>query len=163
MNTAAAWLDDSVPALWQAIVRRAMRDIGIVEMPPGSNRSPTIDEYVGAVGSPAGSRWCAASVAAWWRDCGADVPSVDAGSCNAWMTWAHRQQLWGDTPAPGNAVVYGHDGLAIHIGVIVRVSPVLLSVEANTSIDGGFDAGGIGVTLKRVTTARVLGYIVPRE
>jgi len=43
MTAIAAWLDNSVPELEQSIVRRAMRDIGIVEMPPGSNRSPTID------------------------------------------------------------------------------------------------------------------------
>lgn len=163
MSVAAAWLDDSVSELAQAIVRRAMRDVGIVEMPPGSNRSPAIDEYVGAVGSPAGSRWCAAALAAWWRDCGADVPVVDGGSCNAWMTWAARQKIWNSEPAPGRAVVYGRNGVAVHIGVIVRVSPVLLSVEGNTSLAGGLDADGIAVTLKRVATSRVLGYITPRE
>lgn len=79
-----------------------------------------------------------------------------------WMEWAKRQKLWGDSPSPGCAVVYGHDGVATHIGVVARVSPMLLSVEANTSIAGVFDTDGIGVTLKRVTTERVLGYIAPR-
>ena len=73
MSEIAEWLDDTVPALDQAIVRRAMCDIGIVEMPPGSNRSPRIDEYVAAVGSPVGSRWCAAAVAAWRRGGGSAV------------------------------------------------------------------------------------------
>lgn len=161
MMQSAAWLDAAVPAMRQAIVRRAMCDIGIVEMPPGSNRSPRIDEYVAAVGSPYGSRWCAAAVAAWWRDCGADVPPVDGGSCNAWMAWARRTRTWSVVPREGSAVVYGSNGIAVHIGVIVRLTPQLLSVEGNTSIAGGFDAEGIAVVLKRVSPSRVLGYIEP--
>lgn len=161
MSTLAAWLDNSVSALEQAIVRRAMCDIGIVEMPPGSNRSQRIDEYVRAVGSPVGSRWCAAALAAWWRECGATVPPTDGGSCNRWMTWSKQRGAWTAMPRPGSAVVYGSNGVAVHVGVIVRAEPVLLSVEANTSIAGGLVVNGIAVALKQVGTSRVLGYIVP--
>jgi hypothetical protein len=161
MSELADWLDDATPAMQQAIVRRALCDVGIVEMPPGSNRSPRIDGYVAAVGSPAGSRWCAAAVAAWWRECGAAVPSVDGGSCNGWMAWAKRRNAWSSQVRVGSAVVYGSRGIAVHIGVIVRVSPVLLSVEGNTSIAGDLDADGIAVALKRVVVSRVLGYVGP--
>lgn len=162
MSEIAEWLDDTVPALDQAIVRRAMCDIGIVEMPPGSNRSPRIDEYVAAVGSPVGSRWCAAAVAAWWRECGAEVPPLNAGSCNAWMAWSKRRNTWSDDPRVASAVVYGTDNNAAHIGVVVRTEPVSLSVEGNTSIAVDFDTNGIAVTLKQVARSRVLGYIAPR-
>ncbi len=159
----AAWLDATVPALEQAIVRRAMCDIGILEIPPGSNRSPRIDEYVTAVGSPPGSRWCAAALAAWWRESGAAVPRAEGGSCNAWVAWSRRNGTWHGAPVPGHAVVYGRDGVAVHIGVVVRVAPLLLSVEGNTSIAGNFDPNGVAVALKEVTAARVLGYIAPRS
>jgi hypothetical protein len=159
----AEWLGDDVPQLECAIVRRAMCDIGIVEMPLGSNRSPRIDEYVAAVGSPVGSRWCAAAVAAWWRECGASVPAADGGSCNAWMEWSKRLGIWADKPRVGSAVVYGSEGDAVHVGVIVRIEPELLSVEGNTSIAGGFDTNGVAVALKRVMSARVLGYIEPTQ
>jgi hypothetical protein len=162
MSQLADWLDETIPAMEQAIVRRAMRDIGMVEMPPGSNRSPRIDEYVAAVRSLVGSRWCAAALAAWWRESDAAIPVADGGSCNAWMTWAIRQKIWSNDPLPGSAVVYGRNGAAAHIGVIVRISPVLLSVEANTSIAGELDVNGIAVTLKRVASVRVLGYVTPR-
>jgi hypothetical protein len=161
VNTMAAWLDDTVGVMEQAIVRRAMCDIGIVEMPPGSNRSPRIDEYVAAVGSPLGSRWCAAALAAWWRESGATVPGAGGGSCNAWMAWSKRRETWSNAPRCGSAVVYGSKGMADHIGVIVRIEPVLLSVEANTSIAGGFDPNGIAVALKQAPVSRVLGYIAP--
>lgn len=54
----------------------------------------------------------------------------------------------------------GHDRAG---GMVVRVDPLLLSVEANTSIAGGFSAMGVAVTLKQVSEARVLGYIKPEE
>jgi hypothetical protein len=158
----AEWLSDDVPELERAIVRRAMCDIGIVEMPPGSNRSPRIDEYVAAVGSPVGSRWCAAAVAAWWRECGAGVPAANGGSCDAWMRWSKGSDAWTDNPRGGSAVVYGRNGIAVHIGVVVRTEPELLSVEGNTSIAGNFDPNGVAVTLKEIALSRVLGYILPR-
>ncbi|MEO7043229.1 MAG: hypothetical protein ABI035_13285 [Gemmatimonadaceae bacterium] len=163
MTALAAWLDDTASALESAIVRRAMCDIGIVEMPPGSNRSERIDEYVGAVGSPPASRWCAAALAAWWRECGAMTPTHDAGSCNSWLAWAIQRKMLNQEPRPGRAVIYGSGGSASHIGVIVRVTPLLLSVEANTSVGGDFDPDGVAVALKQVSTTRVLGYIQPEE
>ena len=162
MSEIADWLDDAVPALEQAIVRRARCDIGIVEMPPGTNRSPRIDEYVAAVGSPVGSRWCAAAVAAWWRESGAQVPPLDAGSCNAWMRWSERSGTWTNNPQAGSAVIYGKSGIAVHIGVVVRTEPELLSVEGNTSITGNPEVNGIAVALKQIARSRVLGYITPR-
>lgn len=92
-RTLAPWLDATTPDLEQRIVRRALCDVGIVEMPPGSNRSPRIDEYVAAVGSPIGSRWCAAALAAWWRKSGATTPDQDAGSCDVWVSWARKHSL----------------------------------------------------------------------
>jgi len=161
MIQSAAWLDGAVPALAQAIVRRAMCDIGIVEMPPGSNRSRRIDEYVAAVGSPPGSRWCAAAVAAWWRDCGAQIPPANAGSCNSWVAWSRQLKSWSSIPVAGSAVVYGSNGIATHIGVVVRVTPRLLSVEGNTSLAGNSNPDGIAVAIKQVAASRVLGYIKP--
>lgn len=157
----AAWLGSSVDSLRQRIVRRALLDVGIVEMPPGSNRSPRIDTYVTAVGSPLGSRWCAAAIAAWWRDAGATVPPRDAGSCDAWQAWAVETARWRAAPEPGCAVLFGVATTAVHIGVIVRVAPLVLSVEGNTSV-GAFDVNGVAVALKQVSAERVLGYVAPR-
>lgn len=159
--SSAAWLDASVGELAQRVVRRALLDVGMLEMPPGSNRSPRIDMYVAAVGSPLGSRWCAAAVAAWWRDAGSQSPAHDAGSCDAWHAWALANALWRTAPEPGYAVLFGSGTKAVHIGVVVRVSPLVLSVEGNTS-PGGFDANGVAVALKQVNQHTVLGYIAPR-
>jgi hypothetical protein len=156
----AAWAPASTPALNLAIAKRALLDIGICEMPPGSNRSGRIDEYAVAVGCPVGSFWCAAALSAWWREAGAEIPPREAASCDAWMRWARETGRWTDAPAIGRAVVYGIPGDASHIGVVVRTEPLLLSVEGNTSIDA-FSRNGVAVDLKQVNRPRVLGYVSP--
>lgn len=156
----AAWAPSDTPALNLAIAKRALLDIGICEIPPGSNRSGRIDEYVRAVGSPIGSYWCAAALAAWWREAGAEIPGSLAGSCDAWLAWARETRRWSPVPAIGRAVLYGSPADAVHIGVVVRVDPLLLSVEGNTSIDGT-SRNGVAVDLKLVNTPRVIGYVSP--
>lgn len=160
IRSLAAWAPTSTPSLHLAIAKRALTDVGICETPPGSNRSGRIDEYVAAVGSPMASYWCAAAVAAWYREAGAATPPSLGGSCDAWMRWANDLGRWVSAPAIGRAVVYGTPGDASHIGVVVRVQPLLLSVEGNTTLEG-FGRNGVAVDLKLVQTDRVLGYIDP--
>lgn len=156
----APWLPNDTPALNALIVRRALLDIGICEMPPGSNRSQRIDEYNIHAKAPIGSFWCASAVRAWWAESGASVPPTGAASCDVWMEWAKKTKRWSKEPVEGAAVVYGAITDANHIGVVVRVNPLLLSVEGNTSL-GGFSRNGVAVDLKQVDTSRVVGYVYP--
>lgn len=159
----AAWLPANTPVVHRTIVLRALRDVGLLELPPGSNRSPTIDTYVTAVGSPIGSYWCAAAVAAWWRDAGATLPPQAAGATRTWLAWAKLTHRWTPTPLPGRAILYGTDGIPDHIGVVIRIDPLILTVEGNTSFSQ-YDRNGIGVDCHELTpelVPRVLGYIDP--
>jgi len=160
-RTLCPWLEAGVEALHAAVARRAAKDVGICEVPPGSNRSGRIDQYNAAVGAPVGSYWCASAVSAWFREAGAMTPPMGAASCDRWMTWAKAQGLWRSEPAIGRAVVYGKPGDASHIGVVVRTAPHLLSMEGNTTLDG-YSRNGEVVTLKYVRVVRVLGYIEPK-
>jgi hypothetical protein len=156
----APWLTATLPALNAAIVRRALLDVGICEMPPGSNRSGRIDEYNLSARTGLGSYWCASAVRAWWSESGAQVPNTGAASCDVWMEWAKKTKRWSQKPIEGAAVVYGKPEDANHIGVVVRISPLLLSVEGNTSL-GGFDRNGVAIDLKQVNEQRLLGFIHP--
>jgi len=162
IRSLAPWAPASTRPIALAVAKRALLDIGICEIPPGSNRSGRIDEYVKAVGAPLASFWCAAAVAAWFREAGAKLPPSSAGSCDVWMGWAKLTGLWQRTPEIGSAVVYGKPTDASHIGVIVRVEPLLLSVEGNTSLEG-YSRNGVAVDLKLVNQARVLGYVRAQE
>jgi hypothetical protein len=155
-----AWAPTGLPPLNLAIAKRALLDVGICEMPPGSNRSGRIDEYLTAVRSRVGEPWCAAAVAAWWREAGAETPSREAASCDAWMEWAKETSRWAAEPVIGAAVLYGTLADASHIGVVVRTSPLLLSVEGNTALMG-YSREGVAVDLKQVARDRVVGYVYP--
>lgn len=162
MMRPGSWIPPTSSALGTAIARRALLDVGICEDPPRSNRSPEIDAYLQRAGVALGLPWCAAAVAAWFRECGAQTPAVGAASTDAWMGWARAHGLWADKPSIGAAVVYGKDGDAEHIGVVVRLQPILLTVEGNTSLDAGNVREGIAVDLRnRQGSTWILGYVRP--
>jgi hypothetical protein len=78
------------------------------------------------------------------------------------MGWAKLRGLWQSNPSVGCAVVYGKPTDANHIGVVVRVSPLVLSVEGNTALEA-YSRNGVAVDLKQVSPGRVLGYVRPSE
>jgi hypothetical protein len=162
MTRPGSWIPATASALGAAIARRALLDVGIAEDPPGSNRSPEIDLYLQRAGVAVGLPWCAAAVATWFRECGAQTPASGAASTDAWMGWAKAHQLWGDKPTIGAAVVYGKDGDAEHIGVVVRIAPLLMTVEGNAALDASNTREGIAVDLKlRQGSGWILGYVRP--
>ena len=149
----------------------ALRHIGVCEDPPGSNRGPEIDAWAKEFGSPLGSYWCALSVGKARKEGGLWIPSSDVGACNEWVLQGTRAGLLTTDPAPGAAVVYTngqviaggrYDGQrdAVHIGLVLRVEPVLLSIEGNTVL-GAFDRNGWVQTLKEIDRQRVLCYLSP--
>ena len=149
----------------------ALRHIGVCEVPPGSNRGPEIDAWATEFGSPLGSFWCALSVGKACKEGGLWIPSCDVGACNEWVLRGNRAGLVTQVPVPGAAVVYTngqvvsggrYDGQrdAVHIGLVLRVEPVLLSIEGNTVL-GAFDPNGWVQALKEVDTKRVLCYVAP--
>lgn len=163
MTGPAWWLPSTTDPIVRAIVERAIQSVGMVEDPPGSNRGPDIDRVNKAAGVPVGSYWCASWAASIWREAGAEVPKGSA-SCDHWMTWAKQTGRW--TPhvaAPGCAVLYGVPGDARHIGIVIRTTPVTLSLEGNTTVEGSaFERNGTAVGLKLVNARDpVLGYVHP--
>jgi hypothetical protein len=156
------WLPDDLSQLQKAIVYRAFADAGICEMPPSSNRGGRIDEYNRRAGAPLGSYWCASWATAVWEDCGAALPKADRASTNALMQWAKKEGLWHSTPVVGAMVIYGANGHAEHVGIIIRTDPMERSLEGNAGVAGGVTRNGEGVEMKVVAKSRVLGYVYPR-
>lgn len=161
----ARHLPAATPPLIRALIARAIADVSaVVEEPLGSNRGAIIDEYNRRSGAPLGSYWCASAAGAWWVDCGLPVPAGYA-SCDNWMAWAKKTGRWSLGPALGALVLYGKPGDANHIGLISRVAPVVLSIEGNTTVEGGsaeLSRNGTAVSQKVVNAAdAVLGYVLP--
>jgi hypothetical protein len=149
----------------------ALGNIGVCENPIGSNRGPEIDAWCRELGSPLGSFWCAIAVAKARRAGGLWVPAHDAGSCDEWVRSARRAGLMAEVPSIGAAVIYTNhrritDGPyagqldAVHLGLVLRVTPRLLAIEGNTTL-GKYDRNGYVLALKEVDVGRVLGYVKP--
>lgn len=168
----APWLPDGFDTFRRDIVLRAMHDLGILEMPPNSNRSGRIDEYARRVGSPLGSEHCAISMSNWLLEVDAAVPPRDAGSCDRWLAWGEAQGLRrpaGEDPQPGDIVLYGSGRDAWHCGIVIRTYfgatwRIILTVEANTSVGGSqVIRNGNAFAMKTVDEKRVLCYLTPKK
>lgn len=155
----APWLPTDVPPLNRAIIEQALAAVGIWE-DLGANRGLQVDEYNRRAHVPPGSFWCAAAVGAWWEDAGAETPPGRA-SCDAWMHWGMQTGRWSKTPTYGAAVLYGIPGDARHIGLTVRLRPILCDVEGNTTVGSSFSRNGVAVDFKEVALKAVLGYVWP--
>ena len=147
-------------------VERALRDAFLMERPVGSNRSPTIDGYNTRAGSPLGSPYCASAATAWWEDVGIEVPERDRASCDVLYRWAFTTGRFHHAPAIGSLILYGsgrEPDPANHVGIVIRLTPLLMSLEANTSLDGKFNREGFAFDRRVVerTDSRVCGFVHP--
>lgn len=149
-----------------AILERSRMDVGILETAP--NRGERIDRYLRRAGVPesvitAGSGyWCAAWAGCMWIDAGAKAPR-DFASCDAWLPYAIPCTL-ADLPKlaqPGDAVLYGVEGDARHIGILWRLAPFVLSCEGNRGLGGGKTNNGVACDVDRVTRTDVLAIVKP--
>lgn len=165
MPALARWLPQGYPTMQRLIVVRALADVGVSETPLGSNRSPVIDEYAEAFGSPLGSSWCALAAGMWFVFAGALVPEHDVGAVASWYAMGQaRGTLTKDVQA-GYAVLYdlNGDGKPDHMGIVAAHEPLVLTIEGNTTYkrQSGNDRNGEGCTLGDVDAEHVMDYLIP--
>lgn len=158
----------TVSPLQLRIARRAFRDLGLAEIPKGSNRSTRIDRYLREAGVPENvirsgqGYWCAAQSGAVFRDAGAAVPMAYA-ACQNWLNWGLKNGHLKTSPVLGALVLYGTGNKANHCGIIVRAdNGYLFSIEGNTSLNG-YSREGLMCDLKDVARDKVIGYVWPTE
>lgn len=146
---------------------RAMLDVGTLETPLGSNRGVRIDGWARRGGLPPvkdtrtgeGWWWCGLWLCAVLADVGALAPQ-DGADCDAWVP--HLTSI----PRPVSVVLYGtrRGGVvsAHHIGLVVRLKPMVLSIEGNRGFAGSTN-NGVAVDIGPVLRSDILGYIHLRD
>ncbi len=157
----AGWLvpGENCTELGYRIVLRALKDVGIVESPLGSNRGVRIDRLTRRAGLEPPQWWCAIWAGAVFADAGAKVPGGYALT-DTWLPYLTR------TPAIGAAILYGvrrkgpvrPDMDAHHIGIVVRLDPLMLTVEGNRGYAGATN-NGVAVDIGPVVRRDILGYV----
>jgi len=159
----AGWLipGGNCTELAHRIVLRALRDVGIVETPLGSNRGTRIDAMIRRAGLNPPQWWCAIWAGAVFADAGAKVPRGYPLTDN-WLPYVVPES------AVGAAILYGvrrkgpvrPDMDAHHIGIVVRLEPVMLTIEGNRGYAGATN-DGVAVDIGPVVRKDVLGYFPP--
>lgn len=137
------------------LIEIAMKYVGVMENPVGSNRGTQIDEWNKAVGVPVGSFWCASFTSAvarrWEAMTGIDFPINGSASCDSWFNQAKSKGLLTRVPKPGHILLVmksSESSDAIHIGICGYESNGLISsIEGNSNNDGS--ANGTMVALRK--------------
>ncbi|GGZ64991.1 hypothetical protein GCM10010387_67600 [Streptomyces inusitatus] len=153
------------PVTADAVIRRALRDVGLGEYPPRSNRNKITAWY--GIGPGA---WCAMAVAYWFAEEGCEIRDrLGARETAGRAGWAYtpvgvqaakRAGLWhkgAEGLKRGDVVFYklpGAEGsdYVNHVGIVTSVTSVIRSIEGNTA----------NIVAERVRgRAPVVGYMRP--
>ena len=133
----------------------AIGEIGVEEVPPGSNRGPRVDQYLIAAGlrPPPGYFWCMAFVYFCYREAAAA-----AGVSNPFPQTAGCLAAWNKVKAsnptklltradavanparvkPGMVFIHDYGGGRGHTGIVESVSgAALITIEGNADPQGG--------------------------
>lgn len=149
---------DPPTALAAAVLSLAGKEIGVMEIPVGSNSGPRVNQYLESVGDNGGLPWCAAFVYWCFQEAAAalKVPNPATRTAGALDVWdeAARRGIRRVAAAeaidrhalvqPGMVFVIETSGGHGHVGLVEKVDGVVLTtIEGNTNNGGSRE--GIGV------------------
>jgi hypothetical protein len=148
----------------------ARSEIGIKEIPPGSNRGPRVEEYLKSVHLGPGYAWCAAFV--YWcykKACmGLNLanPLLATGSClNHWNKTTGKRITSGEValnPAligPGDIFIIRRNEWQGHTGIVTAIDGAYIkTIEGNANSFHSAEGDGV-VELKRKIDSINVGFI----
>lgn len=141
----------------------AVTQLGVEEIPRGSNWGAPVQGYLKSVGIGFPAAWCMAFV--YWcneqaaKQLGIKNPLFKTGGVlNQWNKTPKTNKVAKNSPQTGDIFImdYGH-GLG-HTGIVERVEGnILHTIEGNTNDTGSRE--GYEVCRKTRSTSQVVGYI----
>lgn len=163
--------------LTDALLAVAADEVGVREVPDGSNRGPRVDLYLGSVSQGLlGQPWCCAFVYWCFREASAGLGIANpfpktGGVLNAWersrktrsaadiVTVAEARK----DPSlvrPGAVFFLDHGGGTGHTGIVVaNINGSLVTIEGNTFDDGNREGNGVFRRSARRISQINLGFI----
>lgn len=147
--------NEPASALLTEVINIAQSQIGVMEVPAGSNCGPEVEAYQASVGIGAGTFWCAAFVYWCFQQAAENI-----GKRNPVFKTGHCMTHWRDTPGkkivaaeavnktslvkPGHIFIINTGGSHGHTGLVEKVEGGFIqTIEGNTDPTGG--SNGIGV------------------
>lgn len=145
----------------------ARKEIGVMEVPLGSNNGPKVRQYLSAVGLPPGYAWCMAFVY-WCFNKVPDNPVIKTGGVLHFFNNATGKRLHKIdakktplTPAmilPGDIFIMAYAGGTGHTGFVEKVTgDSIMTIEGNTNNGGSRE--GVGVYARRRKISELRGIV----
>jgi len=141
----------------------AVSQLGVEEVPRGSNRGSQVDQYIRSVGlDPAGKYpWCMALM--YWchsqaaEKMGLQNPMFKTGG--VLLQWQKRKDKYRAlTPQPGDVFVMDYGGGAGHTGIVEKVHDDFVeTIEGNTNDEGSRE--GFEVCRRKRPRNKIKGYL----
>jgi hypothetical protein len=164
-------------ALQQKVIEFAVSQVGIMEVPPGSNRGPEVDQYLRSVGlNPAAGSfpWCAAFVYFCFQQAATQLgvanPAIkDPGVLDCWNKAGHMpvHRIAASeaitTPSlvkPGMVFLLKTGASTGHMGLVEKVQGNrLTTIEGNTNVGGSREGIGVFERVGRTIPGINLGFL----
>jgi len=162
--------DNISPPLIIEIIKVARNEIGVKEVPPGSNRGPKVSEYLKSVNLDPGYAWCAAFVFWCFKQASAnlncDNPVLKTASClNHWQkTNGLKITIQSaiqnpDLILPGDIFIIRRKGGKGHTGIVTGISNgYIQTIEGNSNAFHSAEGDGV-VALQRKLETITAGFI----
>ena len=153
------------------VLKIARKEIGVCEVPPGSNRGPVVNEYLKSVGLRPGFAWCASFVFWCFAMAAAKLnienPLVKTAGCmEHWRKTAGVKILSVDAinnPSlirPGAIFIINRGAGKGHTGIVTNIrGGYIQTIEGNTNAGLSAEGGGVCELWRKINTINV-GFIL---
>ena len=147
--------------LSESVIETAKTQIGVQEVPKGSNAGPEVEIYLKSVGLGKGYAWCMAFV--YWvtnesaKKLGIVNPLLKtAGVLNQWNK---RPVLRVKTPQTGDIFIMDYGKGQGHTGFVSQVLPngIIETIEGNTNADGSREGYAVCKRTRKISSC--IGFL----
>ena len=146
----------------QEMLQAAVSQVGVQEVPKGSNRGPQVSKYLASVGLNPGYAWCMAFV--YWCAQQAEISLKEpnplvrtAGVMKQWLSIPGKYKH--PNPLPGDIFIMSFGHGTGHTGFVtdIHINGTFDTIEGNSNSDGSRE--GYEVCRHCRTTRSVHGFI----
>ena len=158
-------------SLLDAAISVAQKEVGVCEVPPGSNRGPRVEEYLKSVGLGPGYAWCAAFVFWCFGEASLSLNRVNplvktAGCLQHWRATRGVKVTVADAvkiPSlilPGAIFIISRGGGLGHTGIVTGIGEGFIrTVEGNSNASRSAEGGGVCALTRKIGEINV-GFII---
>lgn len=147
-------------SLQTATLKKAISQIGVEEIPRGSNAGPAVEKYLKSVGLGKGYSWCMALVYWCTKESAIQLGLLNPLSKTGGVLDMYNKEkdLRVTTPQPGDIFIMDFGKGMGHTGIVEKVvGTTVYTIEGNTNDEGSRE--GYEVCRRKRQTKTIKGYL----